>query len=210
MCGVSLAESRFGRRVVKLADGTGITYVKGGENGFPVREQGPVAVSCMTYREKNRYYVEVGIFNRSDTAVRLWSVSLDKPGVRVPMTDTRAAANAVFSRSAENQPPERNEYDRPLFPVTTPEVASAEYPRPVRGRSGTEFIAAATATRKARKEAAFARYLERFAHETRDTRIRPDETQLYIYTFEQTGQEKGPFHITVCVGSEEVVFSYEG
>jgi hypothetical protein len=80
----------------------------------------------------------------------------------------------------------------------------------VRGRSVTEFIAAATATRKARKEAAFARYLERFAHETRDTRIHPDETQLYIYTFEQTGQEKGPFHITVCVGSEEVVFSYEG
>ncbi len=210
MCGIGSGESRFGRRVVKLADGTGLTYVKHGENSFPVREQGPVAVSCMTYREKNRYYVEVGILNRSDTAVRLWSVSFDEPGVAVPMTDTRAAAAAVFTRIAKNSPPERNEFepiDWPLF-STTPQVASAEYARPRRGRSGTASLAGAAARHKASKEAKFARYLERFAHETRDTRIRPDETQLYIYTFEQTGQKKAPFHITVCVGSEEVVFSY--
>jgi hypothetical protein len=97
LCGIASAESRFGRPVVKLANPKEFKYFKLDDNQFPVLERGLFAVSCMTYRGTRRYYVEIGVMNRSDAPANLQSgfVSFKKPGYTVLLADTIASATDV-------------------------------------------------------------------------------------------------------------------
>src|SRR5450432_4076929 len=60
-------------------------YFKLDDNQFPVLERGPLAVSCMTYRGTRRYYVEVGVINRSGAPAIVHGdfVSFNKQGYTV-------------------------------------------------------------------------------------------------------------------------------
>ncbi len=102
LCGVASAESRFGRSVIKLANPKEFGYFKLDDNQFPFLERGSFSVSCMTYRGTRRYYVEIGIVNRSGIPVNLQNgfVSFTKQGYTVLLADTIASATDVWTSVA--------------------------------------------------------------------------------------------------------------
>ena len=94
-----LAESRFGRPVIKLAEPNKYQFFKLDDNNFPFLVRGPVSVTCMTYRGTKRYYVEVAVANRTTEPVTLEGnfVTFNKPAYTVYPTDTLASAADVWT-----------------------------------------------------------------------------------------------------------------
>ncbi len=110
------AESRFGRPVVKLAEPKKYSFFKLDDNNFPFLSGERASVSCMVYRGTERYYVEVGVVNRSLEPLLLQRdfVILEKPGYTVVKTNTfRSAIDVAGSVSG------------PFIPAAPPPPTSA-------------------------------------------------------------------------------------
>ena len=65
------AESRFGRPVMKLANPKSYRFFRLDDNNIPFLAGDRVSVSCIVYRGTKRYYVEVGVWNRSGEPLAL-------------------------------------------------------------------------------------------------------------------------------------------
>jgi hypothetical protein len=224
LCGVASAESRFGRPVVKLANPKEFGYFKLDDNQFPFLERGSLSVSCMTYRGTRRYYVEIGIVNRSGAPANLQNgfVSFTKQGYTVFMADTIASATDVWASVAgafiptPPPPPTRSTTTYSGTATTmgdNTQVNGTATTTVDNSAAGWHAFGQAIAARRyynaQGREQKFAVYLATFAHEKQEMTIQPGKTGLYIFTFEQMKQKKAPFEVRVSVGAEAFVFSYE-
>jgi hypothetical protein len=224
LCGIASAETRFGRPVVKLANSKEFKYFKLDDNQFPVVERGSLSVSCMTYRGTKRYYVEVGIVNRSDAPVNLQNgfVSFNKQGYTVLLADTIASATDVWAsvnRAFIPTPPPPPTKSTTMYSGTATTLGSNTQ---VNGTATTtadnsaagwhalgQAIAARNYYHAQGREQKLAVYLATFAHEKQEMTIQPGKAGLYIFTFEQMKQKKAPFEVRISVGAETFVFAYK-
>ena len=224
MCGTAFAESRFGRPVVKLANPKEFGYFKLDDNQFPFLERGSVSVSCMTYRGTRRYYVEIGIVNRSGAPAVLQNgfVSFNKQGYTVLLADTMASATDVWANVARAfvpTPPPPPTKSTTTYSGTATTLGNNTQ---INGMATTtvdnsaagwhalgQAIAARNYYNAQGREQKLAVYLATFAHEKQEMTIQPGKTGLYIFTFEQMKQKKAPFEVRVSEGSETFVFAYK-
>jgi len=222
LCGVAFAESRFGRPVMKLANPKEFRFFKLDDNQFPYLEKGPFAVSCMTYRGTKRYYVEIGVMNRSDTRVNLQKefVSFNKQGYTVLLTDTIASATDVWASVAgefvPTPPPTKKTttYSGTATTLGNSTQVNGTATTTVDNSDDTwhalgQAIAKRNYYSAQGREQKFAVYLATFAHEKQELVILPGKAGLYIFTFEQLKQKKAPFDVRVSVGAETFVFAYK-
>lgn len=222
--GIVAAESRFNRPVVKLADPKQYTFFKLDDNQFPVLEKGPLAVTCLTYRGTKRYYVEVGIVNRSESVVTLQPgfVSFNKPGYSVFLANTIDSATDVWASVAgafiPTPPP------APTRSTTTYSGTANTFGNMtnINGTSTTtvdnsaagwhalgQAIAARSYANAQAREQAFAKYLVSFAYEKQELAVQPGKAQIYMFTFVQVKPKKSPFSVSLKVGSEMFSFLYK-
>jgi len=216
LCGIASAETRFGRPVAKLAHPKQFGFFTLDDNRFPFLEKGSLAVSCMTYLGTKRYYVEIGIVNRSDAPVNLQNgfVSFTKPGYTVLLTDTIASATDVWTSVSGATPP-----PPPIGPTSTDPrtattvvnvAAAATVSNPASGWQALgEAIAARRYCNAQGRDQRFAVYLATFAHERQEMTIQPGKAGMYIFTFVQMKQKAAPFEVRVSVGPETFVFPYK-
>ena len=224
LCGIASAETRFGRPVVKLANPREFGYFELDDNQFPFLEWGPLSVSCMTYRGTRRYYVEIGIVNRSGAPADLQNgfVSFTKPGYTVLLADTITSATDVWASVAgafiatPPPPPTRSTttYSGTATAIGDSTLVNGTATTTVdNSAAGWHALGQAIAARRyynvQGREQKFAVYLATFAHEKQEMTIQPGKTGLYIFTFEQMKQKKAPFDVKVSVGSHMFVFAYK-
>ncbi len=218
-----IAESRFSRPVVKLANPKAYTYFKLDDNQFPVVEKGPWVVTCITYRGTKRYYVEVGVVNKAEMPLVLHRqfVRFDKPGYTVFLANTVESAADVWASVAEpfiSTPPPPPSRSTTTYSGTANTLGSTTI---VNGTATTtvdnsaagwhqlgQAIAARSYASTQNREQAFAKYLVGFAHENQDLTIQPGKAGMFMFTFEQIKPKKAPFVVSVAVGSEVFEFQY--
>jgi len=218
------AESRFGRPVVKVAAPKKYSFFKLDDNNFPSLSSERAAVSCMVYRGTKRYYVEIGVVNRSSEPLTVQRdfVNFEKPGYTVIRANTLASAVDVSASVAgsfiptPHPPPTRatttysgtaNTYGNTTYAsgtaTTTVDNSAAGW------HALGQTIAARRYYNAQGREETFANYLVSFAHEKQPLVIDPQKVQLYIYTFEQLKQKRVPFRIVISFGSEQFAFDYK-
>ena len=217
--GTVSAESRFGRPVMKLAGDQEFTYVQLDGNIFPVEIRGPISVSCMTYRGRRHYYVEVAISNKSYAPIYLAKgfVEFLKFGYTVFQIDTMAAAQeargAVTGPYIPAPPPKDTTTTYSATAVTLGNMTTVNGSSHTTDNSGWYALGQAIAARRYYKtqsnEQLFASYLETFAAERQPLTIPPNTVQLYVFTFQQLKPRKKPFMINVHVGTSGFPFSYK-
>jgi len=212
------AETRFGRPVVKLAGDQEFSYVQLDGKVFPVESRGSISVSCMTYRGRQRYYVEVAISTKSARAISLAKgfVNFEKLGYTVFVTSTLSSAEEVRAAMAgpyiPAPPPINTTTTYSGTAVTTGDITTLNGSVQTTDNSGWyrlgQAIAAQRYYRAQSQEQSFATYLETFANERQPLIIEPNGVQLYVFTFQQLRPKKKPFTIKVRVGQDEFPFSY--
>ncbi|WP_321477472.1 hypothetical protein [uncultured Paludibaculum sp.] len=208
---------------MKVANPKEFGYFKLDDNQFPFLGKGPLLVSCMTYRGTRRYYVEIGIVNRSSTPVNLQNgfVSFTKEGYTVLMADTISSAADVWASVGgafvpTPPPPPTKSTTTYSGMVTTmgnnTQVSGTSTTAVDNSAAGWHALGQAIAARSyynaQGREQKLAVYLTAFAHERQEMVVQPGKTGLYIFTFEQLKQKKAPFEVRVAVGSETFVFAY--
>ncbi|MCE5307770.1 MAG: hypothetical protein LLG20_09005 [Acidobacteriales bacterium] len=224
LCGIVTAESRFGRPVVKLAHPKEFKYFTLDDNRFPYLEKGSFIVSCMTYRGTKRYYVEVGIANRSDTPAKLQKefVSFIKKNYTVFLANTITAASDVWAGTTGTfiptppPPPTRSTttYSGTATSLgNTTRVDGTATTTVDDSAAGWHALGQALAARSyynaQEREQKFALYLTTFAHEKQEMTIQPGKVGLYVFTFEQLKQKRAPFEVRISVVPETFVFAYK-
>lgn len=222
--GLAFAETRFHRPVVKLANPKAYTTFKLDDNQFPVVEKASVAVTCITYRGTKRYYVEVGVVNKSDSALVLSKdfVRFIKPGYTVFLASTLESASEVLASVAEPfvptppPPPTRSTTTysgtaNTLGQMTTVEgTATTTVDNSAAAwHSLGQAIAARSYASTQNREQAFAKYIAAFAHGNQDLTIQPGRGGLFVFTFEQVKPKKAPFAVSVAAGTEVFEFRYK-
>jgi hypothetical protein len=223
LLGIASAESRFGRPVLKLENPKEFKYFKLDDNQFPFLEKGSFSVSCMTYRGIKRYYVEIGIVNRSGAPANLQNgfVSFIKEGYTVLLADTFASANDVWASvggafiPTPPPPPTRSTTTYSGTATTmgnNTQIGGTATTTVDNSAAGWHALGQAIAARRyynaQSREQKFAVYLATFAHEKQEMTIQPGKAGLYIFTFEQMKRKKAPFEVRVSVGPEAFVFPY--
>lgn len=218
------AESRFNRPVIKLAEPKSYRFFRLDDNNFPVMDRERSSVTCIVYRGTKRYYVEVGVMNRSQRPLTLdrGFVTFVKPGYSVFVSDTIASAADVWSSVAGDFMPTP---PPPPTRATTTYSGTAQSYGNTTQLSGTatttvdnsaagwhalgQALAARSYYKTQSREQSFAMYLAVFAHERQDHVVAPGKTGLFVFTFEQVKPKKAPFTINVAVEDEVFAFKYK-
>jgi hypothetical protein len=200
-----LADQRFGREVVKVQDPKEYQYFKLDDVEFPVLSSLQYSVSCLVYRGSQRYYIEIGVQNKTSVAVHLPgdSVTFDKPGYTVFRTDTIAAAQDVAESAGGHfvptAPPQM-----PSTTTTTINGTATTYGDQTRisgtattttdqssqaganlGNAIGNALAARSFYKAQRRESTFANFLGAFAQDQAGTTLQPGEAKVIVATFEQ-------------------------
>lgn len=225
-----VAKDRFGRDVLKVQDPADYQYFKLDDVQFPMLSSSHYAVSCLVYRGTRRYYVEIGIENKTATPVTVpfEFVTFDKPSYTVFRSDTLAAARDVAESSGgtfQPTPPPQ----MPSTTTTTVNGTATTYGNQTQisgtattttdqsGQAGANLgnaignaLAARSFYKTQRRESTFADFLASFAQDPAGTAVQPGEARVIVATFEQAKQKKGPFDIIIRVGTESFRFKYKG
>lgn len=223
------AKDRFGREVLKVRDPADYQFFKLDDVQFPMLASSHYAVSCLVYRGTQRYYVEIGIENKTSAPISIPVdfVAFDKPGYTVFRTDTLAAAQDVAESAGgkfEPTPPPQV----PATTTTTVNGTATNYGNQTQisgtattttdqsGQAGANLgnaIGNALAARRfyktQRRESTFADFLSDFAQDPAGTAVQPGKARVIVATFEQAKQKKAPFEIVVRVGTESFRFKYK-
>ncbi len=186
-------------------------------------------VSCLVYRGTQRYYLEIGIQNKTTAPVHLPFdfVTFNKPGYTVFRTDTLAAARDI-AESAGGQfvpspPPQMPSTTTTTFnasgttygnqtyisgTATTTSDQSAQAGANL-GNAIANALAARSFYKTQRRESTFAAFLGAFAQDQSGTVLRPGEAKIILVTFEQAKRKKAPFEIVIRIGAESFSFKYK-
>jgi len=222
--GVLNSESRFNRPVVKLADPKAYKTFKMDDNQFAVLQNGPISVTCITYRGTQFYYVEVAILNQQGAAVMLDAdfVKFNKPGYTVLLANTLETAAEILSQNSGEflatpaPPPTQSTttYSGTANTIgNTTQLNGTATTTVDNSAAGWHALGQAIAVRSfynaQNANQRFAKYLAAFAHERQDRIVLPGIANLYTFAFQQVKQKKAPFVISVRVGREVFEFRYK-
>ncbi len=223
------AEERFGRDVIKVRNPKEYQFFKLDDVEFPMLSSPQYAVSCLVYRGTQRYYVEVGIQNRTSVAIRLPVdfVAFDKPGYTVFRTDTLAAARDV-AESAGGQFVPSAPPQMPSTTTTTVNGTATTYGSQTQisgtattttdqsaqaggnlGNAIGNALAARSFYKTQRRESTFANFLSAFAQDQAGTTLQPGEAKVIVATFEQAKRKKAPFEIVIRISADSFRFKYK-
>jgi len=203
---------------MKLAAEQEFTYIHLDGNTIPIESRGSISVSCIAYKDKQNYYVEVGVSNRSAESLSLARgfVEFEKLGYTVFMTNTLVSAHqlraSVSGKYVAAPPPLNTTTTYSGSAITTGNITTVQGRAQTTDNSGWYRLGQAIAAQRYYKaqsrEQSFATYLEMFANERQPLTIGANEIQLYIFTFQQLKPKKEQFTIRVHVGKELFPFSY--
>lgn len=225
----TVAEDRFARPVIKLADPSAYGSFRLDENNFAFLRREGSSISCIVYRGKKRYYVEVGIVNTSkgEIAIPRDFVSFIKPNFTVLRTSTVAAAQDVASelpgQFIPTPPPQVPPETTTTYSATASTYGNQTY---VTGTATTttdnsaqaganlgnaigNAIAARRFYKAQARESKFANFLYSFAQENQSSMIKPGEARVIVATFEQIKEKRTPFEIHILIAGEMAVFKYK-
>ena len=224
-----VAEQRFGREVIKVQNRNEYQFFKLDDVQVPMLFSTHYAVSCLVYRGTQRYYVEIGVQNKTPVPLSLpiEFVSFNKPGYTVFRTDAIAAARdvaeSVGGQFVPSPPPQM-----PSTTSTTFNASSTTYGNQTQvsgtattttdqsGQAGANLgnaignaLAARSYYKTQRRESTFTNFLATFAQDQSGTTLQPGEAKVILATFEQAKRKKAPFDIVVRVGAESFRFTYK-
>lgn len=204
IAGIAMAETRFGRPVVKLANSKDFEFVKLEDNRFPTLRKNGISVACITYRETQQYYVEVAVTNESDRPIELSKDFVQfKANSTAALLDTLDVAAAVQKSAGSSAAPQGLSASR----------ASSLSPNGTRanddGRGSSESILDDIARNAQLKSTQLAERLTTFAHEKQALTLAPKGTRFYIFVFEQPDRKKAPFEVAVTADTATWVFAYK-
>jgi hypothetical protein len=224
-----VAESRFNRQVIKVKDPKEYQFFKLDDVHFPALSSTNYQVSCLVYRGTQRYYVEIGIQNKTSEQITLLPdfVTFNKSGYTVFRTDTldaaRQSAQAAGIRFVPTPPPQM-----PSTTNTTINATATTYGNQTQisgtatttenqsAQAGANFgnalgnaLAARSFYKAQSNEVKFASFLTTFAEAPSGTTMQPGQAKVVVATFEQAKQKKAPFEVVIKVGTETFRFSYK-
>ena len=222
-------EERFGRAVVKLKDPKEYEFFKLDDVKYPTVSNDRYSVSCLVYRGTQRYYVEIGIKNKTTDSLNVSSDFVDfiKPGYTVFRTDTMAAAQQAAAVAGTKFIPTAAPYVPPTTNTSINATATtygnqtqisgnATTTTDYSGQAGANLgnavgnaIAARRFYKAQRTESAFSSYLAIHLQSASGTLLTPGETKTVVATFQQAKQKKAPFQILVHVGTDTFTFTYK-
>jgi hypothetical protein len=204
LAGNATAETRFGRPVVKLANPKEFESVQLEENRFAMLRKNAIEVACITYRESQRYYVEVAVTNHSAGPIDLAKDFVQfKANVNVIPIDTIAAASEAQKQAAPSVSTGLS-----TSRSSTISVGSTISPNEDR-KGGTQMLQESMAQSVQAHANQLAARLIRYAHEKQALNIEPQGTRFYIFVFETPDRKKGPFEISVTAGDASWPFPYK-
>jgi len=222
-------ESRFGRPVIQVSNPKDYKTFRLDENTFVTLDGKETSASCIVYRGRVRYYVEIGIVNRSsrDIVIDKDAVQFVKPNYTVLRTNTVDAATDVAQSVAGTFVPtpaprvaggSRTTYSGTSTTygnqtqvsgtaTTTPDNSSQAAAN--MGNSLGNALAARRFYSQQSIDQRFANYLVTFAPEHLPAVLRSGDTQILIYSFEQVKPKKAPFEIKTTITGEEFSFRFK-
>ncbi len=82
-CKSLISETRFSRPVLKVQDPKDYTFFKLDDLRIPMLSGMQYDVSCLVYRGTERYYVEIGIRNKTSAPIHVPAdfLGFNKPGI---------------------------------------------------------------------------------------------------------------------------------
>lgn len=228
VCG-SAAETRFARKIIKLASPSQYHFFKLDDINYPLLPGKKFAVSSLVYRGTRRYYVEIGLFNGSPEEATIGKdfIMFTKPNYTVYRTDTlEAAADVVASMGGTfipSPPPQvppnttttysgtATTYGNQTYATgtatTTPDHTAQAWANA--GNAIGNALAARSFYKSQSREMKFATFLSMFALERQSPTLKPGEARIVVCTFEQVKDKKAPFEIQVRVSDEVFTFKYK-
>lgn len=210
---VALAEKRFGRDVIKLADPKAYQYFTLDDMRYPVLSGVNFSVSALAYRGTRYHYVEVGITNRSDqpVAVPLDFITMSKPGYTILRSDiasiTDNLSESVRTARFEPAPAPYNPTIRTDVYGNTA-VTSVDNSSAVLGAAVANALAAADFNKQLSNAEKFLAFLNAFGF-TSAFVLQPKETRLIVSAFEQLKPKKAPFTVTIKLSEESFTFRFK-
>jgi len=220
----AFGESRFGRRVVKLANPKQYGSVKMDGNQYALLAGERAAVACIVYRGTQYYYVETAVLNRGEVALELDKdfVVLQKPGHIVVRADpVFVAANLLAEAMAAgvSLPP-----PRPAPTVTTINATAIHDDGSMTSVYGTArtqpdpwygfgqsmgfMIGQLLMGRTGRHDRNLASLVLALHPSMQSLTIEPGNARLYLHVFQQIKSKKAPFNVVVFAGQECFIFRY--
>lgn len=203
LAGLAAGETRFGRPVVKLSNPKDFEFVNLEDSRFPMLRKNAASVACITYRESQRYYVEVAVTNQSDQPIDLKKDFVQfKSSASVTSLDTLAVAADVQKSSTSPAP------SQGLSASRASSLSPAGITPNDDGRGSVQSMMNAMARTAQLQSTQLATRLTTFAHEKQGLTLEPKSTRFYIFVFEQSDRKKAPFEISVSTETESWSFSY--
>jgi len=204
VAGLAMGETRFGRPVVKLLNPKDFEFINLEDNRFPVLHKEGVAVACLTYRELQRYYVEVAVTNESDRPIELKKDFVQfKSNFTIVSLDTLAAAADVQKSAASSGS------SQGLSTSRSSSMSSAGIAENVAPRGSGQSILDEMARTSQTQASQLATRLTTFGHERQALTLEPKSTRFYIFVFEQPDRKKAPFEVSVTAEPSTWVFPYK-
>jgi hypothetical protein len=202
---LAMAETRFGRPVVKLAFPKLFESIQLEENRFSSLQRNSIEVACIAYREGQRYYVEVAVTNHSAGPIVLDKDFVQfKTNENIPALDTLAIAAEVQKSATSSAPAPGLSTSR----GSTINPGSSISPN-AEHKGGSQMLVEAMAQNSQVQANQLAARLTTYAHEKQTLTIDPKGTRFYVFVFEQTEKKRTPFDLTVSAASENWVFAYK-
>ena len=222
-------EQRFGRPVVKVQESKEYSFARLDDVAYPTLSNDKYLVTCLVYRASERYYVEIGVKNKTDDLVNIPAdfVTFSKPGYSVYRTDTMMAARQAATAAGLTFVPTRAMYIPPTTNTTINATATtygdqtqingtATTTTDYSGQAGADLgnalgnaIAAHRFYKMQRTEAAFSSFLQNHAQSASGTWLAAGQTGTIVDTFQQAKQKKAPFEVQVRVGLDTFKFVYK-
>jgi hypothetical protein len=226
---VLVAESRFNRQIIKVNDPKEYQFFKLDDVHFPALSSPRYQVTCLVYRGTQRYYVEIGMQNKTSEQLTLLPdfVTFNKPGYTVFRTDTldaaRQSAQAAGIRFVPTPPPQMPSTTNTTINATattygnqTQISGTATTTEDQSAQAGANFgnalgnaLAARSFYKAQNNEVKFANFLTAFAQPPSGTALLPGQAKVVVATFEQTKKKKAPFEVVIKIGTETFRFSYK-
>jgi hypothetical protein len=227
--GPAFCADRFGRPVVKVSDQKAYQFVKLDDVEYPLLSNERYDVTCLVYRGKQNYYVEISVKNKTAVpiAIPMDFVAFEKPGYTSYRIDTmdvaREAAGVAGVRFVPTPPP----YVPPNTNTTINATATtygdqtqihgtAATTTDNSGQAGANLgnaignaIAARNFYKTQRTEILFSHFLAAHMQTAMDTPLASSDSRAIVAAYEQSKQKKAPFTITVRVGSDKFTFAYK-
>jgi hypothetical protein len=222
-------EERFGRHVIKVNNQKDYEFFKLDDVHYPTLSNDRYSVSCLVYRGTERYYVEIGIKNKTSDSLNISTsfVDFNKPGYTVFRTNTMLAAQEAASVAGLRFAPTAAPYVPPTTNTSINATATtygnqtqisgtATTTTDYSGQAGANLgnavgnaIAAHRFYKAQKIEAAFSSYLAIHSQPSSGISLSPGEVKTVVATFQQAKQKKAPFQLLVHVGADTFTFTYK-